>query len=205
MAERRKPIEILDSPLRTLDKPADPPTANGTGPHGGESPTPNAVELDSANGQPGARATSNGARAASASGDDPVGADANRSGATAAPAAAPQRSARPRAASRAAGRIAGELRTRGDATPTRTISARVPEPIVRDWEAMVSEIRASAGTGSQKELPSQEMLTALIWRYGNGRDPATVNAFERTLTEYRLAMREAEAERLRKQLDQPAA
>jgi hypothetical protein len=68
-----------------------------------------------------------------------------------------------------------------------TVFARVPESIALAFERMTLAVRQTERQPSQKALPAQELLGALLWRYGNGDDPEAVRELIELLREYRAA------------------
>jgi hypothetical protein len=192
---KRPPIRLLDSPLAAL---ADDPAALANGTLKPTGADPGASANDSTTGE-----RTNGSRPRST----PRRAD---------DAAARRRATNGRTAANGAGAEqttpVSPLLPAGPLSPgeqTKDVFARVPVSIVSDFGEMVTKIRRREGTSSQKKLATQEILSALLWEHGNGRDPDAVAELGRTLDRYRLARADAQRDRLQARLasaavDEPA-
>jgi hypothetical protein len=183
---KRPPIRLLDSPLASLeDNPAA--LANDT-------------------------RTQHGANPGASAGDSAAGERTNGSRPRSTPRRAADAATRRRTASNGAG---AEQPTAEQPTPvspllpagpllpdeqTKDVFARVPVSIASDFGEMVTKIRRREGTSSQKKLAAQEILSALLWRHGNGRDADAVAELGRTLDKYRLARADAQRDRLHARL-----
>jgi hypothetical protein len=77
-----------------------------------------------------------------------------------------------------------------------TVFARVPESIALAFERLTLAVRHSERQPSQKALPAQELLGALLWRYGNGDDQEVVREMIELLREYRAARYAASIKRI---------
>jgi hypothetical protein len=192
---KRPPIKLLDSPLASLeDNPAA--LANDTRTQHGANPGASASESTAGERTNGSRPRSTPRRAADA--------------------ATSRRTANRRTASNGADAEqptpVSPLLPAGPLSPdeqTKDVFARVPVSIAGDFGEMVTKIRRREGTNSQKKLAAQEIISALLWRYGNGRDAGAVTELGRTLDQYRLARAEAQRASLHARLasaavDEPA-
>lgn len=77
-----------------------------------------------------------------------------------------------------------------------TVFARVPESIALAFERLTLAVRQTERQPSQKALPAQELLGALLWRYGNGDEPEVVRDMIELLREYRAARYAASIKRI---------
>jgi hypothetical protein len=66
--------------------------------------------------------------------------------------------------------------------PLQGVFGRVPPELARRLEGMVFELKAERARVSQ-----QDVLAALLWRYVDHTDPATVQAIHALLDEYEAA------------------
>lgn len=82
------------------------------------------------------------------------------------------------------------------------VFARVPQSVALAFERMILAVRQAERESSQKALPAQELLAALIWRHGNGDDPDAVRELIELFREYRAARYVASIKRIE---TQPAA
>lgn len=194
---KRPPIELLDSPLAAV---ADDPAAlaNGSRKQEGDDPGASASAKDSTGG---GRTNGSHPRSAPRRADDAATRRRATNGRTAANGAAPEQAP-----------SVSPLLPAGRLSPgerTKDVFARVPESIVSDFGEMVTKMRRREGTSSQKKLATQEILSALLWEHGNGRDPDAVAELGRTLDKYRLARADAYRDSLQARLgsaavDEPA-
>jgi hypothetical protein len=65
------------------------------------------------------------------------------------------------------------------------VSARLPASLARRPALMAGKLRERTGIGSQKALPAQELIAALVWTMGHPDDPEAVDGLERVLRAYR--------------------
>ncbi|MEO8967310.1 MAG: hypothetical protein ABI427_07115 [Solirubrobacteraceae bacterium] len=82
------------------------------------------------------------------------------------------------------------------------VFARVPQSVALAFDRMTLAVRQAERESSQKALPAQELLAALIWRHGNGDDPEAVRELIELFREYRAARYAASIKRIE---TQPAA
>ncbi len=82
------------------------------------------------------------------------------------------------------------------------VFARVPQSVALAFERITLAVRQAEHETSQKALPAQELLAALIWRHGNGDDPEAVRELIELFREYRAARYAASIKRIE---TQPAA
>lgn len=68
--------------------------------------------------------------------------------------------------------------------PLQGVFGRVPPELARRLEGMVFELKAARGRVSQ-----QDVLAALLWRYVDHTDPASVRAMHQLLDEYEAQAR----------------
>jgi hypothetical protein len=192
---KRPPIKLLDSPLAALeDDPGAP--ASVAGKQSGANPGASASD-----GAAGERPKGSGSRSSSRRADGAVTRRRTANGRVAGNGAVAEQ-----AASVLPLLPAGPLSLDEQ---TKDVFARVPVSIAGDFGEMVTKIRRREGTSSQKKLAAQEILSALLWRYGNGRDAGAVAELGRTLDQYRLARTEAQRASLHARLasaavDEPA-
>ncbi len=114
----------------------------------------------------------------------------------------PRKKATVRSSSAAAASRQGEERAKGSEwqppefdEPLTLVGARLPTSLARSLDRHAQALRSRHG-GSQKALPKQDLLAALIWAAGDPEDQAARTAVAEVYDQYRARRLAAESARV---------